>query len=436
MVDVSEGEPFVPWLSTIARTIERNPVRATMMKIGEGKGNCISLAAGKPSVEVFPPAVREAVGDEMASYGNHLAVGCAELKSWARSFVDEFCCPAGGWASRDVLITSGTTDGITKALMLLTDPGDVILADEFTYPAIRVTGLALGRRLVGIPMGSGGMLPDALAAALDQLEGSARVLYLTTHGQNPTGLTMSVDRQAELYRVARRYGLTIIEDDSYFALNLASRDPGAPLTPDCMSGTANFPSCLLSIDVDGRVVRLDSTSKMLAPGFRLGWVTAPKALLEKWALVAEVFTWSVSAFEQKALLNLLQDWGPEGLNLQLQRLQFTYARKRDFLVAACERHLQGLCRWHVPDFGMFVWLEVLGDFDTLIMNDKIIENYGVGMVPGAVFRAVKDDDTPCAFFRLSFSLLEEETANTAMERLRTALLTARSDAAGRDQRMT
>merc|ERR1712146_324556 len=112
-------------------------------------------------------------------------------------------------------------------------------------------------------------------------------------------------------------------------MGICAQDPEAPLEPKNMVGASSYPASFLSMDVDGRVVRLDSVSKFLAPGFRLGFVTCSKAMLAKWQILAEVTTWSVSGFQQDALMSTMQKLGDDGLHEHLQRLQCTYAQRRN-----------------------------------------------------------------------------------------------------------
>jgi len=447
MPDSEDGaHRFEPPLSTMAASVVRNPIRKVMLKMKATPG-CISLAGGRPPACVFPARARE-LGEDLMNYGPQLAVGTDGLREWAREFVDKFHAPPGGWKGRDVLLTSGNTDGMTKAVMLLSDPGDYVIADEVTYPGITASALPLGRRVLGVRMDADGMVPDALAAAVEGIcggggstagtdvsAGRPRLLYLTPHGQNPTGATLPNARKEALYAVARRFGLTILEDDPYYFLNLTPRVPGAPLEPSDMRGTGDAPKSFLSMDTDGRVVRLDSVSKVFAPGYRIGWVTAGKAVIDKWAVLGEVLTWSLSGVQQSAFLALLQDLGTDGFDEHLKRLQSDYARRCRFLVKACDRHLQGLCTWRVPDFGMFLWLEALGVEDTAAVAEDIIGSHGVAAVPGVAFKASQDPGQRSGFFRLSFSQLTEETADEAAARLRAALegLRARRAAAPRPE---
>jgi len=287
--------------------------------------------------------------------------------------------------------------------------------------------MGFGRKVVGVKMDDQGMIPDELETILKSFNFlKVRMIYLCPHGQNPGGGTFSVERKVKIYGIARKHDLTIVEDDPYFFCNLQLGDP---LQSTCdrleakeMPGTERFPKSFLSLDTDGRVVRLDSLSKMICPGFRFGWATMHPALFQKWLALAEVTTWSVSGFQQHTFLNMMTELGDQGLHEHLQKLQSTYARRRNFLVKACQKHLEGLCRWNVPEFGMFLWMEVLGVEDTASIIDDLITSYNIAMVPGGAFNASGDENAPCSYFRVSFSQLTEEKADKAMGSLREALL--------------
>merc|ERR1719428_1761700 len=118
------------------------------------------------------------------NYGPNLAVGSPECRGWAKKFVARFHSPPGGWAKRETVMTSGNTDGITKSVLLLTNPGDVILADNFTYPGITACALPYARKVMGVKMDGQGMIPSELEALLKSLDGpgKARMIYVCPHG--------------------------------------------------------------------------------------------------------------------------------------------------------------------------------------------------------------------------------------------------------------
>eukprot|EP00658_Telonema_sp_P-2_P060022 TRINITY_DN49068_c0_g1_i2.p1 TRINITY_DN49068_c0_g1~~TRINITY_DN49068_c0_g1_i2.p1 ORF type:complete len:181 (-),score=29.67 TRINITY_DN49068_c0_g1_i2:96-638(-) len=167
---------------------------------------------------------------------------------------------------------------------------------------------------------------------------------------------MSEERKSTIYHLAQRLDLTIIEDDPYFFLNLTPASGLAP-EPANMPGTTGFPKSLLSRDMDGRVVRLDSASKFLAPAYRIGWITCDSRIADKFGTLSEVTTWSISGWSQLAFLETLDKMV---MHEHLQQLQSRYAMQRDYLLSACEHHLSGVCEWECPGFGMFVFLRIPG----------------------------------------------------------------------------
>lgn len=366
------------------------------------------------------------MGDDFANYGPLLASGHKDLLAWAKGIVDKYHLTPDAWQSRDLVATSGNTDGISKCIHLLTEPGDTILVDEFTYPGIMGVALPHSRNVEPVAMDAGGMSPKAASAAVGcaAAAGSrARLMYLTPHGQNPTGINQSPERKAALYAVARQHGLVIVEDDPYYFLNFSGLDFQGDLSPGSMPGGTGLPPSYLSMDEDGRVVRLDSVSKFIAPGLRLGWATGPKALMEKWRVFSEVTTWSISGPMQHSFLKMVADWTDESFQQHLQVLQSTYATKCSYVLAAMDKHLKDLCTWQPPAGGMFIWLRFLGTDDSEAIADELITTHGIAVVPGAAFTpaAALGQPSKSAHVRVSFTQIDAAKADEAMRRLAAGL---------------
>jgi aromatic amino acid aminotransferase I len=180
------------------------------------------------------------------------------------------------------------------------------------------------------------------------------VLYTVPSGQNPTGATQGERRRREIYEVARRHDVFVIEDEPYYYLQMQKPGTEAP------RGVEEFVEGLiptyLSMDVDGRVLRMDSFSKVVVPGSRLGWVTASEQIIERFIRHAEVANQGPSGFSQVILHKLLDErWGHEGYLQWLMNLSLEYTKRRDVMVAACEELLpKEVVSWRVPQAGMFV----------------------------------------------------------------------------------
>jgi len=412
---------FEPKLGCAAGNIARNPIRGVMAKYLAKKETCLMLAGGFPIANVFPSICGADPDETLMNYGPNLGRGHPDAIAWAKLFMQEHHAMPSAWAKHGVIMTPGNTNAIAMNLLLCTDAGDTVLCEEFTYTGLVAAAHPLGRKVRGVRMDAMGLCPDSLRtccaelAAKDELP---RLLYLVPTAQNPTGITMPESRRREIYSVARDYKLLLLEDDPYYFLSLG---PAEATCEAEMPGLnpGSVPPSFLAIDTDARVCRLDSCSKFLAPGFRLGWMTAPKPIIDKMAIMAEVLTWSLSGFTQQAFIRCQQQLGRDGLHLHVQRMQWAYRQRRDWLMKAFEQHLSGLASWNVPHEGMFLWLEVLSVENAGQLAEPLIDE-GIALVPGAAFLA-KPYSRPCSKFRVSFTQVTEESAMEAAKRLAAAL---------------
>ena len=260
------------------------------------------------------------------------------------------------------------------AFRMFTEPGDYMLTEEYVYPSALEAAVPMGVRPVGVRMDAEGILPSHMDEILSSWDPSTRngaarprVLYTIPSGQNPTGATQSLQRRRELYAVAQKHDVFILEDDPYYFLQmdpykssngeatatatLASKD----VSPHDAFLAALVPS-FLSIDTDGRVLRMDSFSKVLFPGSRCGWVTGSAQIVERVVRHIECSTQMAAGLSQLTLYKLLDEtWGHEGFLSWLMHLREQYTSRRNAMLAACEKHLpKEVASWVPPAAGMFV----------------------------------------------------------------------------------
>ncbi|KAJ5087376.1 PLP-dependent transferase [Penicillium angulare] len=257
----------------------------------------------------------------------------------------------------DICLTAGATSAMEIAYRIFCNRGDNILMEDYTYPGTIEGASQLDLHICGVPIDAEGASADFLRKVLEtwHLSRGAKptIFYTIPYGHNPTGVTQSVTRRREIYQIAEEHDLIIIEDDPYYFLNMGSR------AADISSNDTRIPT-YLSIDTSGRVVRLDSTSKILAPGLRAGWVTASAQVIQKFIAYQEVSTVAVSGPSQLMLWKLLDEtWGHEGFFTWLNNLSLEYRVRRDIMVGACELYLpKDICSWVDPVCGMFLWIEL------------------------------------------------------------------------------
>lgn len=298
------------------------------------------------------------------NYGQ--ATGSAQMMRWVTEHTELVCDPPyKDWRS---CLTVGSTAALEQALRMFLDKerGDSMLTEEYSFATALETVAPLGAKVFGVRMDEQGLLPESMDEILSNWDASARgarkphLLYTVPSGQNPTGATMGEQRRKEVYDVCRKHHVFIIEDEPYYFLQMQPyAGAGAAAVPppkDVDEFLEGLIPSLLSMDVDGRVLRMDSFSKVVVPGSRLGWVTASEQVIERYIRHSEVCNQGPSGFSQAILYKLLDEqWGHEGYLKWLMNLRLEYTRRRDTLMAACEQHLpRDVVSWTPPAAGMFV----------------------------------------------------------------------------------
>ncbi|KAI8473556.1 MAG: pyridoxal phosphate-dependent transferase [Monoraphidium minutum] len=281
-----------------------------------------------------------------------------------------------------VTVTAGSTYALHVVLDLLLERGDPLLLEEYTYShALEAQLMPKGYELLPVAIDEEGLVPSALDALLAARAATGarmpRAVYTIPSGQNPTGAAMGPGRRAAVYEVCRRWGLVIVEDDAYSWLQYPRGEGDVP-------GVDGLQPGLLSLDTDGRVIRLDTFSKLLGPGLRLGWMTAPPPFAARAALAISASTLGPASVSTVYMARLLDHWGASGLDSFVSELQRKYARAAAAAHAAAGRHLDGLATWRRPTGGMFMWLKLVGLDDSM----ELLEAgpaAKVAVVPGSIF---------------------------------------------------
>ncbi|KAJ2701505.1 hypothetical protein FB645_004607 [Coemansia sp. IMI 203386] len=450
-----------PYFTEAARLRDNSPLKS-LGKYMQNDPNLVSLGAGLPHPDTFPIASLsasvaqpgKAVTDTASAkldvtvqarasdsaieglekflqYGN--GRGVPSYSEFARKHTESVHRPL--YSDWDVVVSAGNTDAFVKALMLFCEHGDTLIVDEWTYPAIIGTVVPMGIKLAPVAMDGEGAVPEALdrlCAGWSEDQGRRpRMAYMIPTAQNPTGATMSLARKQAIYAVAQKHDLVIIEDDPYYYLQFADYRPLSAVDDpeeryaDLPGLQALLPS-LLSIDIDGRVIRLDSFSKILAPGLRCGWITAPRYIADKIQFHNETSIQQPAGLSQALVSKLLNvEWGHAGWERHLVQTQREYAVRRDLFVDLCLEKLKGMVEFVVPQAGMFLWFRVLlseksrarpGVMDEVF--ESMISNH-VLLVPGRMFSPAGVSDSP--YMRAAFSFASTNDLSVAIDRLQLAL---------------
>lgn len=353
--------------------------------------------------------------------------------------------PYSDW---ETSLTCGTTSALEMVFRMLCNRGDCILTEEYTYSGAVEAAKPLGLEVVGVRMDASGLVPDDLESKLRNWD-SARspkpsVLYTIPTGQNPTGGTQSTERRKAIYEIAEHHDLIVIEDDPYYFLQLEEDLSGLEASEKIALRLEKYMRELLpsylSLDTSGRVLRLDTTSKILAPGLRLGWITGSFQLIAKFLNHTEFSTTSPSGPSQVMMYKLLDEtWGHVGFINWLMYLSSQYSRRLRTMTEACMVHLPvDICRWTAPTFGMFVWIQIDwrkhpsarqdSHIDGIVASRLEVEGRiymeakqnGVQVSKGSWFATKMDSRAPI-YFRLTFAAASEESLEQAIVRFGRAL---------------
>ena len=389
--------PALPPLAARVRAVRSSVIR-DLLALTERPG-VISFAGGLPAPELFDvegarasfAAVLDEAGPRSLQYSP--TEGNRTLREAVAARYTERGLPT---AAADVVITTGSQQGLHLLATALVDPGDVVLVESPSYLAALQCFALAGARLVAVPSGEDGIDVDALAALAGAL--APKLLYTVPTFQNPTGRTLDLDNRRAVVAVAERHGFRVLEDDPYAEL----RYSGEPVMP------------LAALTEPGRVVSTGSFSKILAPGLRLGWVRADPDLRAGVVVAKQAADLHTSTVDQAAAVHYL---AAGRLDAAVDRTRQEYRRRRDALLAGLPDALPAGSRWTTPDGGMFVWATLPEGWDTTALLPRALE-HDVAFVPGAPFFPA--DPRPSTM-RLSFTTYGPDAIAEGTRRLAAAL---------------
>jgi 2-aminoadipate transaminase len=385
--------PATGW--TLARRAERmNPsVIREILKVTERPG-IISFAGGLPSPRTFPvEAFAEACRKVLADDG-HGALQYAASEGYGP--LREEVARMLPWPvdPEQVLITTGSQQGLDLVAKVLVDQGSRVLVETPTYLGALQAFAPMEPEVVGVSSDAEGIDVADLAAQ----RAGARYLYVLPNFQNPTGRTMSEARRQALVQTARELALPLVEDNPYGDLWFDAPPP-APLAARHPEGT----------------IYLGSFSKVLAPGLRLGYVVAPAQVMPKLLQAKQAADLHSPGFNQRMVAQVLQGGF---LDRHVPTIRALYKAQRDAMLAALEREMQGLgVRWNAPDGGMFLWARLPEGMDAIALLPRAVER-GVAFVPGSAFYAGEPD---ARTLRLSFVTASADQIATGIAALAAAI---------------
>jgi 2-aminoadipate transaminase len=290
-----------------------------------------------------------------------------------------------------VLVLAGAQQGLDLLARCLVDPGDAVILDRPGYVGAIQSFHAAGARLVGW---------DVARADVDELEDllvrhRPKLIYTNPTFQNPTGATMPIHVRRELLALAERYRVPIVEDATYGELYFS--DPAPPSLHD--------------LDTSNIVILLSSFSKVMAPGLRLGWLSAARSIVEQIALIKQRVDPHTQNLAQFAVARLM---GDGSFDEHLRTIRAEHARRCTQMISAIQRHVPaGALRFARPQGGLYLWCRLAAGIDSPALLERAL-SAGVAFVAGPAFYA---DPAGASELRLCFSSVLPPEIDDAVRRL-------------------
>lgn len=361
----------------------------------------VPFAAGNPAPDAFPvDAVREITADIMAKdpitalqYG--VTEGYEPLKRTITAYMKKKHNVGRDFDS--IIITSGAQQIMDLTTKILVNEDDVIICEAPSFIGSLNCFRSYKARLCGVPVEKDGMDTEKLEEIL-KTEKNVRFIYTIPNFQNPSGATMSLEKRKEVYRLAKKYGVMILEDNPYGDLRVS----GQHIPP------------IKSFDEDGIVIYAGSFSKILSPGMRVGYVIAPSALTAKMTVGKQTSDVHTTMLCQMVVNRWMNEYDFEG---HIAKICDIYRNKLDLMCSLLDEKLGGFLTYNKPEGGLFIWCRLPENVDMMEFCTKCVENK-VAVVPGSAFMVDESAETDC--IRLNFSTPSDEKITEGIERLSAA----------------
>ncbi|WP_069650981.1 PLP-dependent aminotransferase family protein [Caloranaerobacter ferrireducens] len=370
-----------------------------LLKLTE-KPEIISFAGGLPAPELFPvEEMKEITREVLEEEGERvLQYGTTEGYTPLRKKIAERMAKVGvNVTYENILITSGSQQGLDFTGKIFLDPGDVVICESPSYLGAINAFKAYQCNFAEVPTDDDGMIIEELEKILEKTE-RAKFIYVIPDFQNPSGRTWSIERRKRLIEVANKYNLPIIEDNPYGELRFEGERPPA----------------IKHFDTEGRVIFLGTFSKTFCPGLRLGWTCADTEVLQKYILVKQGADLQTSTIAQRELNKFLEKYD---LDEYIDKIKEVYKRRRDLMLNTMKEEFPEGIKYTYPEGGLFTWVELPEHINTRELLEKAVEK-NVAFVPGGSFFPNGGHENT---MRLNYSNMDEERIVIGIKRLAEAI---------------
>lgn len=357
----------------------------------------ISFAAGNPAPEAFPKEAIAEISAELLKNDPVLALqysiteGYTPLRDYLKNWMSEKNCFHPEFD--DLIITSGGQQANELSCKVLLNEGDTLLCESPSFIGSLNAFRSYNVNLKGIDMDEDGINIEKLENAL-KTEPNVKILYLIPNFQNPTGRTMSFAKRKAVYELACKYDFIILEDDPYGELRFAGE---------------TIPS-IKSLDTEGRVIYSSTFSKLISPGFRTGYVSAPTAIIQKIVVCKQVSDVHSNIWAQVVSHRFMSSVNREE---HFNKLRAIYKEKCELMCSLIESGFSKKITYTKPEGGLFIWCTLPEGCDMNAFCTKAVKDYKIAVVPGNSFSI--DENEVSRSFRLNYSTPTNEQIKKGMD---------------------
>ncbi|HHX62210.1 MAG TPA: PLP-dependent aminotransferase family protein [Epulopiscium sp.] len=357
----------------------------------------ISFAGGLPAPDLFPVADIKRVMGEVLDQDGFVALqyttteGNDDLRN---AIINQRLKPFGMDATlENLMITSGSQQGLELTAKMFINHGDTVIVENPTYLTAISPFKSYGAELATVDTDDDGIIISDLIHTIETNE-NVKFIYLIPDFQNPTGRCMSLERRKQVVEIAEKYKIPVIEDSPYGELVLSGE---------------KLPT-IKSFDKHGYVIYLGSFSKVFCPGFRIGWILADSALIEKYAILKQGVDLQTSTVDQMIVARYMMAYN---LDDHIEKIKALYKSRRECMLNAIEQYFPKNVEYTKPRGGLFIWVILPEGHDSKEILKKAIEQK-VAFVPGQSFYAHGNVTNT---FRLNYSNMPEERIKEGIQRL-------------------
>lgn len=361
------------------------------------KPGIISFAGGAPDPNLFPKAefaeiakeILETQGNVALQYG--VTEGYAPLREWTRKrLVNQGVITEND----DLIIVSGGQQGIDLATKSLINPGDGVICEEPSFIGGLNCFRSFNAELYGVPVQSDGIDTEKLEETL-KAHPNVKLLYTIATFQNPSGITVSLEKRKKILELAEKYDFLIYEDNPYGELRFSGEE---------------VPT-FKSMDKNGRVIYFGSFSKILAPGMRLGFTSAPAPLLERMIICKQTEDVHTNVLSQMIAYEFVTRYS---IDEHIAKLRSAYGKKCRLMMECMDKFFPASVKHTCPDGGLFLYCTMPDGYDSKELMKLALEK-NVAFVPGT--SCMIDDKATYSTFRMNYSTASEEDIETGVKAL-------------------